>query len=1167
MKLYIDNATNTLVTSATNTATPTITLFKEDVLSVEIRFVESGAVVDIGTPQIRLALGKDGSLIAFADAWTKNGTGATAYWTGTFNLNTQQAEIVLAGLSSTQVTLEIEVRQGGQAGDGNVVVSGITNTGDGYIAGIMGWGNVSGTQWSDLNGTYIKTSVAVTPSAWNNNGMHTPVAGTYNYYLKDPISMGSPNSAWNGVAYFLAPNNRSGWGDPNNNSQTDPSVNYWRLLVGCDWPYTYFTNPSTNPNVFPTTGWVPVSASAPNGNEGSGNNGANYLPTYGGGFSVSVSSTGSIATKAQAVVTLKTDLINETDSQTDVGTIVAVGAQHIQATTNVHGIVDTAELIYSTNRDKVFQLLQGSQPNNGNAPYYKTIADGEKLSVQENSPQGAYTEIEPNRVAVRVGGASYFASKQRTTISGDGITFDQTYSRPTSNPVIKKIDHGSINVTAGKVITHTTPEDGDIQVSGGRAGSIELKGGNPLAPQNSDLSATGSNAGSIQLNGGSAGINGQEDNARGGQITSNGGTNPNQFTENDHNDYYDWADKEHRGGDINLSGGSDGSGGDIDTSNNGGSIYTSGFNGSGGAVSGGTINTSGGDAGAGGSINLSNSGGSITSVGEYDVSGGSINLSYAMVDGDKYSGGSINTSGGGSINTSNLGGSINTSGFYRASGGSINTSADATGNGGVGGSITTAGTNGANGGNINTSAGGNGDAGGHINTSGGYNGGVSAGGSINTSGGDSSGGSINTSDGGGSIDTRGTGSIQLGVAGTRTILNGSASGGNKTITLPNTTGTIALTNDSRFTDARTPTSHTHGNLTNDGKVGSTSNLPLITTTAGAITTGSFGTTANSFCQGNDSRLSDARTPASHTHGNITNDGKIAVSGEILGTSFVDSIDTLPNGTYPILQSSSYGVGGYVVLAGTGTFGTGRTLSGTGGSGYIVGSATYGSTFRVNITSVSGANLYANKPLITTQGGTIIASSFGITANSFCQGNDSRLSDSRTPTAHTHAISDVTGLQTALDGKVLTSDARLGSQTIFTLGGESKITFANSTSYLYGCMPTKAPQVSGAYLNALLKIFGNFTITGIAIHQYLPSATTATLTYQLVRITGASSLDALGSSIVVAGNNNLTTATSSLSVALNSGDSIGLILQLGSSGSVPTNANATTILANLYCVPR
>lgn len=37
-------------------------------------------------------------------------------------------------------------------------------------------------------------------------------------------------------------------------------------------------------------------------------------------------------------------------------------------------------------------------------------------------------------------------------------------------------------------------------------------------------------------------------------------------------------------------------------------------------------------------------------------------------------------------------------------------------------------------------------------------------------------------------------------------------------------------------------------------IGSTSNLPLITSTSGIVTTGTFGTVANSFCQGNDSRL-------------------------------------------------------------------------------------------------------------------------------------------------------------------------------------------------------------------------------------------------------------------------------------------------------------------------
>jgi hypothetical protein len=128
-------------------------------------------------------------------------------------------------------------------------------------------------------------------------------------------------------------------------------------------------------------------------------------------------------------------------------------------------------------------------------------------------------------------------------------------------------------------------------------------------------------------------------------------------------------------------------------------------------------------------------------------------------------------------------------------------------------------------------------------------------------------------------------------------------------------------NDARLSDARTPTSHAHGNLTNAGAIGSTENLPVITTTAGALTVGAFGTGATNFCAGNDARLSDARTPASHAHGNITNAGAI------------------------------------------------------------------GST--------------ENLPVITTTAGALTTGAFGTGATHFCAGNDARLSDARTPTAHSH----------------------------------------------------------------------------------------------------------------------------------------------------------------------
>ena len=90
-----------------------------------------------------------------------------------------------------------------------------------------------------------------------------------------------------------------------------------------------------------------------------------------------------------------------------------------------------------------------------------------------------------------------------------------------------------------------------------------------------------------------------------------------------------------------------------------------------------------------------------------------------------------------------------------------------------------------------------------------------AGGNIDTSGGPSSGGSINTSDGGGSINTRGTGTLELGVSGTRTTIVGSATT-NRSISLPDASGTIALANTPVPSGAAT----TNSILTADGAGGS-----------------------------------------------------------------------------------------------------------------------------------------------------------------------------------------------------------------------------------------------------------------------------------------------------------------------------------------------------------
>ena len=81
----------------------------------------------------------------------------------------------------------------------------------------------------------------------------------------------------------------------------------------------------------------------------------------------------------------------------------------------------------------------------------------------------------------------------------------------------------------------------------------------------------------------------------------------------------------------------------------------------------------------------------------------------------------------------------------------------------------------------------------------------------------------------------------------------------------------------------------HGNISNDGKVGTTANLPLITGTGGAVQAGSFGNAANTFCEGNDSRLSDSRDPNDHASNKVT-----AMTGysEPSSTSAIAATDSL-----------------------------------------------------------------------------------------------------------------------------------------------------------------------------------------------------------------------------------------------------------------------------------
>ena len=100
-----------------------------------------------------------------------------------------------------------------------------------------------------------------------------------------------------------------------------------------------------------------------------------------------------------------------------------------------------------------------------------------------------------------------------------------------------------------------------------------------------------------------------------------------------------------------------------------------------------------------------------------------------------------------------------------------------------------------------------------------------------------------------------------------------------------------LDNLDTILESKASNTHTHGNLQNDGSIGTSNNVNknVITDGNGKITTEdkptiptktsdltNDGDGSNVFVKDNDSRLTNSRTPTSHSHGNITNNGRVTV---------------------------------------------------------------------------------------------------------------------------------------------------------------------------------------------------------------------------------------------------------------------------------------------------
>lgn len=172
----------------------------------------------------------------------------------------------------------------------------------------------------------------------------------------------------------------------------------------------------------------------------------------------------------------------------------------------------------------------------------------------------------------------------------------------------------------------------------------------------------------------------------------------------------------------------------------------------------------------------------------------------------------------------------------------------------------------------------------------------------------------------------------------------------------------------------------------------------------------YGTLANTACEGNDARLSDARTPTAHNTSHQSG-GADAIKLDDLAAPD-DNTDlnasATAHGLLPklsnVVTEFLNGQGGWTVPAG----GTGDVVGPAGAVDDNI--ATYnGITGKIiqdggskisDLQAVSqkdAANGYAGLSAATKLSGS--QQTYGTLANTACEGNDARLSDARTPSAH------------------------------------------------------------------------------------------------------------------------------------------------------------------------
>jgi len=246
------------------------------------------------------------------------------------------------------------------------------------------------------------------------------------------------------------------------------------------------------------------------------------------------------------------------------------------------------------------------------------------------------------------------------------------------------------------------------------------------------------------------------------------------------------------------------------------------------------------------------------------------------------------------------------------------------------------------------------------------------------------------------------------------------------------TSFVKMTGASTFaldTNTYSVSTHAHGNITSAGAIGSTATLPIITTTSGVLTTGTFGTGAGTFCQGNDSRLSDTRTPvahdltsAYHTDSGLTTGHFLKATGTTTfawgahGLTYTDVGAQQTHTNLTSLSALTYASVSFVKMTATGTFSLDTAT-------YASGTHNHDSSY----ISIVSTPTTGNFPVLTSGG----------------ELNNSTYSSASFATAgHTHtAMVDYTGSPSDNYIAVFTDTN--------TIEGTSGLTYNGSTLYVSG----------------------------------------------------------------------------------------------------------------------